>query len=174
MSSPPGTGLFAESWFSEGGTVSDSVPGEGGRGAQITLALCKHLHARCLNRRSPCWGPSHCVKDGESPRDVKLFGSRAVNGGPRLEPALSSFRFRSSGFSYHVVFCLVTESGREQGRLEGLVKGRTQALKTWQCGGVMGSIQPPTGMRRRCRDGHLGWGSNANAEQLLILVFFFF
>lgn len=114
------------------------------------------------------------MKDGESPRDVKSFGSElSVNGGPRLEPALSSFRFRSSGFSYRVVFCLVTGSGREHGRLEGLVKGRTQALKTWQCSGAVGSIQLPTGMGWRCRDGHFGRGSNANAEQLLILLFFF-
>lgn len=95
---------------------------------------------------------SLCERRGESQRCETVW-FRAVNGGPRLEPALSSFRFRSSGFSYRVVFCLVTESGREQGRLEGLVKGRTQALKTWQCGGVVGSIQLPTGMRRRCRDG---------------------
>lgn len=87
---------------------------------------------------------SLCERRGASQRYETVW-FRAVNGGPRLEPALSSFRFRSSGFSYRVVFCLVTESGREQGRLEGLVKGRTQALKTWQCSGVVGSVQPPTG-----------------------------
>lgn len=54
--------------------MSGSVPGEGGRGAQITLALCEHLHALCLNRRSLCRGPSRCVADGESHRDVKPFG----------------------------------------------------------------------------------------------------
>lgn len=79
---------------------------------------------------------SLCDRRGESQRRETIW-SRAVNGGPRLEPALTSFRFRSSGFSYRVVFCLVFHREREgTGRLEGLEKGRKQAREdvAVQCG----------------------------------------
>lgn len=79
---------------------------------------------------------SLCDRRGESQRPETIW-SRAVNGGLRLEPALISFRFRSSGFSYRAVFCLVFHREREGTRaVEGLAKGRKQVREdvAVQCG----------------------------------------
>lgn len=104
--------------------MSGSAPGWGRKGEQVTLDLCEHLHIHCLtsSTEGACAEVLLALFDrlGESQRRESIW-PRAVNGGLRQDPAPAPFEVRSFPIVSSFAWCS-TERGREQGKLEGLIK----------------------------------------------------